>query len=110
MLNLQYVTESKMFIAILGLTIGLLGATASAGVGQLAMSYGGKYAWLQFLACLTMFIPSMLIFLLSSHALFANNIDFLVVVCLSLVPLAMIINIGREKANSLKLNQEANQI
>lgn len=99
-----------MFIAILGLTIGLLGATASAGVGQLAISYGGKNALLQLFACLSMFIPSMLIFLFSSHYLFANNTDFLIVVGMSLVPIVMIANMGREKGISLKINQETNQV
>lgn len=96
-----------MFIAILGLTIGLVGATASAGVGQLAMSFGGKHAWLQFLACLSMFVPSMLIFLFSSHYLFSNNIDFLIVVGMSLVPLVMMANMAREKGRSLKLQQSS---
>lgn len=99
-----------MFIAILGLTIGMLGATGSAGVGQLAISYGGKHAWLHFLTCLSMFVPSMLIFLFSSHYLFANNTDFLIVVAMSLVPLVMIANIGREKGISLKMNQQTNRI
>lgn len=94
-----------MFIAILGLTIGLLGATASVGVGQLALSSGNKYAWLQFAACLSIFVPSMLIFLLSSHILFTNSTDFLIVVGLALVPVAMIIYMCREKRENLNTNQ-----
>lgn len=89
-----------MFIAIL--TIGLLGATISAGLAQLAISFKGKNALVECIVCAIIFTPSLIMTLFAVTKLFNNNMDLLVMAVLISIPICMIVNIAKEKGLSLR--------
>lgn len=92
--------ERAMFIAIL--TIGLLGATASAGLAQLAISFKGKNALIECIACATVFVPSLVMTLFAVTRLFNNSMDLFIMAALISVPLCMIVNFAKVKGLSLR--------
>lgn len=92
-----------MFIVIL--TIGLLGATASAGLAQLAISFKGKKALIECIVCATVFVPSLFMTLFAVTRLFNNRMDLFIMAALISVPLCMIMNMAKEKGLSLKQEQ-----
>lgn len=94
-----------MFMLMVGLMIGLLGATFSAGVGQIALSYKGENYLFQLIICLCLFMFSIMILLVCAKNIFTNNTDFTCMILVSLIPICMIANIGREKGLSLRKNE-----
>lgn len=94
-----------MFMLMLGLIVGLFGATFSAGVGQIALSYKGENYIVQLIICLCLFMFSIMILMVCAKNIFTNNADFTFMILISLIPICMIANIGREKGLSLRKNE-----